>query len=78
MNRRKAVQEETSLIAMRVFEKLLARESRSEATDEGSQSKQASADASTGSDLFREEKAKLMALTRGFSQSRPSGGFIEI
>ena len=30
VNRRKAVQEETSLIAMRVFEKLLARESRSE------------------------------------------------
>ena len=78
MNRRKAVQEETGLIAMRVFEKLLARESRSETTDEDSQSKQASADASTGSDLFREEKAKLMALTRGFSQSRPSGGFIEI
>ena len=78
MNRRKAVQEETSLIAMRVFEKLLARESRSETTDEDSQSKQASADASTGSDLFRKEKAKLMALTRGFSQSRPSGGFIEI
>ena len=72
MNRRKAVQEETSLIAMRVFEKLL------ETTDEDSQSKQAGADASTGSDLFREEKAKLVALTRGFSQSRPSGGFIEI
>ena len=45
MNRRKAVQEETSLIAMRVFEKLLARESRSETTDEGSQSTRAGADA---------------------------------
>ena len=78
VNRRKAVQEETSLIAMRVFEKLLARESRSETTDEDSQSKQASADASTGSDLFREEKAKLVALTRGFSRSRPSGSFAKI
>ena len=44
VNRRKAVQEETSLIAMRVFEKLLARESRSETT-EGSQSTRAGADA---------------------------------
>ena len=78
VNRRKAVQEETSLIAMRVFEKLLARESRSETTDEDSQSKQAGADAFTGSDLFREEKAKLVALTRGFSRSRPSGSFAKI
>ena len=69
------MQEETSLIAMRVFEELLARESRSETTDEDSQSKQASADASTGSDLYREEKAKLVALTRGFSQSRARHGF---
>ena len=78
VNRRKAVQEETSLIAMRVFEKLLARESRFETTDEDSQSKQASADASTGSDLFREEKAILMAHARRFSQSRTRHGFAKI
>ena len=70
VNRRKAVQEETSLIAMRVFEKLLARESRSETTDGGSQSKRASADALTGSDWLHNDTAKLMALTRQFSQSR--------
>ena len=43
MNRRKAVQEETSLIAMRVFEKLL------ETTDEDSQSKQVATDEFNGS-----------------------------
>ena len=52
MNRRKAVQEETSLIAMRVFENLLARDSRSEITDEDSQLKQATAmNVLAGSDL---------------------------
>ena len=58
MNRRKAVQEETSLIAMRVFEELLARESRSETTDEGSQSKRASGGAVTDSDCLRKETVK--------------------
>ena len=73
VNRRKAVQqEETSLIAMRVFEKLLARESRTETTNEGSQSKRASGDALTDSDCLREDTAKLMALTRLVSQSRAS------
>ena len=78
VNRRKAVQEETSLIAMRVFEKVLARKSRSEVDDDGSQLERASAEAPTDSDCLREERAKLMALTRLFSQSRPSGGFIDI
>ena len=64
MNRRKAVQEETSRIAMRVFEKLL------ETTDEDSQSKQVATDASTGSDLYRELLANSMAHARRFSQSR--------
>ena len=79
MNRRKAVQEETSLIAMRVFEKLLARESRSETTDEDSQSKQVATDVSTGSDLYREVLANSMAHARRFSQSRSKfGGFINL
>ena len=79
VNRRKAVQEETSLIAMRVFEKLLARESmRFEVTDEGSQLRRASADAITDSDCLREETAKLMALTRPFRQRQHSGGFAKI
>ena len=65
MNRRKAVQEETSpKIAMRVFEKLL------ETTDEDSQSKQVATDVSTGSDLYRELLANSMAHARRFSQSR--------
>ena len=71
MNRRKAVQEETSLIAMRVFEKLLARESRSETTDEDSQSKRAGAGALTISDCLQDNTAESMALVRRFScQSR--------
>ena len=64
VNRRKAVQEETSLIAMRVFEKLL------ETTDEDSQSKQVATDVSTGSDLYRmyrELLANSMAHARRFS-----------
>ena len=64
MNRRKAVQEETSLIAMRVFEKLL------ETTDEDSQSKQVATDVSTGSDLYRRVLANSMAHARRFSQIR--------
>ena len=64
MNRRKAVQEETSLIAMRVFEKLL------ETTEEDSQSKQVATDVSTGSDLYRKLLANSMAHARRFSQSR--------
>ena len=68
-NRRKAVQEEeTSLIAMRVFEKLL------ETTDEDSQSKQVATDVSTGSDLYREVLANSMAHARRFSQSRSKFG----
>ena len=51
VNRRKAIQEDTGLIAMRVFENLLARESRSEITDEDSQLKQAAANVLAGSDL---------------------------
>ena len=72
MNRRKAVQEETSLIAMRVFEKLL------DTTDEDSQSKQVATDVSTGSDLYRELLANSMAHARRFSQSRSRYGFIKI
>ena len=68
MNRRKAVQEETSLIAMRVVEKLL------ETTDEDSQSKQVATDVSTGSDLHRELLANSMAHARQFSQSRSRFG----
>ena len=68
VNRRKAVQEETSLIAMRVFEKLL------ETTDEDSQSKQVATDVSTGSDLYRELLANSMAHARRFSQSRSGFG----
>ena len=73
MNRRKAVQEETSLIAMRVFEKLL------ETTDEDSQSKQVAPDVSTGSDLYRGVLANSMAHARRFSQSRSKfGSFINL
>ena len=68
VNRRKAVQEETSLIAMRVFEKLL------ETTDEDSQSKQVATDVSTGSGLYRELLANSMAHARRFSQSRSMFG----
>ena len=67
MNRRKAVQEETSLIAMRVFEKLL------ETTDEDSQSKQVATDVSTGSDLYRELLANSMAHAHRFGQSESVG-----
>ena len=45
--RRKAVQEETGLIAMRVFEKLLARESAGGIIDGSSQIEQAGCDVST-------------------------------
>ena len=72
MNRRKAVQEETSLIAIRVFEKLLARKSRSELDDDGSQLERASAEAPVDSNWLHEEREKLVALTQLFSRSRAS------
>ena len=50
--RRKAVQEEMSLIAMRVFEKLLARESAENTIDGSSQLERASCDVSAEADCL--------------------------
>ena len=50
--RRKAVQEEMSLIAMRVFEKLLARDSAEDTIDGSSQFERASCDVSAEADCL--------------------------